>query len=123
MIRAVTSRTNVGTLAGTGGRTSNVDVTVSGTFTSDRCASAASTAAKFFRTTASPRRPYVFSIACLMAATASAAGSTPLMAKKQVCMMVFTRPAMPASRATREPSMTKKCRRFAMSCSCTERGR
>ena len=57
-----------------------------------------------------------------MAVTARSAGSTPLMAKKHVCMTVFTRPAIPASRATREPSMTKRRNRLAMICSCTVRG-
>ena len=37
---------------------------------------------------------------CLMASMASSRGSTPLMAKKQVCMMVFTRPPMPVCLAT-----------------------
>ena len=39
-------------------------------------------------------------MACLIAAIASSRGSTPLMAKKQVCMMVLMRPPMPVSRAT-----------------------
>ena len=37
----------------------------------------------------------------LIAAIACSRGSTPLMAKKQVCMIVLTRPPMPVSRATR----------------------
>ena len=37
---------------------------------------------------------------------ASSRGSTPEMAKKQVCMMVLTRPPMPASAATLSASMT-----------------
>jgi len=42
----------------------------------------------------------------LIAAIASSRGSTPLIAKKHVCMTVFTRPAMPAARATRSASTT-----------------
>ena len=37
---------------------------------------------------------------CLMASMASSRGSTPLMAKKQVCMMVLMRPPMPVCLAT-----------------------
>ena len=36
-------------------------------------------------------------MAYLMASMASSRGSTPLMAKKQVCMMVLMRPPMPVS--------------------------
>ena len=75
-------------------------VTASGALTSWRCASAASTAAKFFCTTASPRLPYVFWMERLIAAMASSRGKTPLMAKKQVCMIVLTRCPMPVSLAT-----------------------
>ncbi len=39
-------------------------------------------------------------MAFLMAAIASSRGSTPLMAKKQVCMTVLMRPPMPVSWAT-----------------------
>ncbi len=39
-------------------------------------------------------------MACLISAIARSAGSTPEMAKKQVCMMVLIRVPMPASRAT-----------------------
>ena len=39
-------------------------------------------------------------MAFLMAAMASSRGSTPLMAKKQVCMIVLMRLPMPVSRAT-----------------------
>jgi hypothetical protein len=39
-------------------------------------------------------------MACLIAAMASSRGSTPLMAKKQVCMMVLMRPPMPVCLAT-----------------------
>ena len=39
-------------------------------------------------------------MAFLICAMASSRGSTPLMAKKQVCMMVLMRVPMPASRAT-----------------------
>jgi hypothetical protein len=46
-------------------------------------------------------------IASLMRAMASSRGSTPAMAKKQVCMMVLMRPPSPAADATREASMTK----------------
>jgi hypothetical protein len=58
-----------------------------------------------------------------MAAIASSRGSTPLIAKKHVCITVLTRPPMPASRATRLPSITKKRSRLAMSCSWTLLGR
>ena len=57
MIWAVNRCTNSGAAAGTGGRISNSEVTLSGTFTSCRWLSAASTAAKFFCTTVSPRLP------------------------------------------------------------------
>ena len=39
-------------------------------------------------------------MAFLMAAIASSRGSTPLRAKKQVCMTVLMRPPMPVSCAT-----------------------
>ena len=42
----------------------------------------------------------------LMCAMASSRGSTPEMAKKQVCMMVLMRTPMPVSRATLYASMT-----------------
>jgi hypothetical protein len=45
-------------------------------------------------------------IAALICAIASSRGSTPEIAKKQVCMMVLIRPGMPASIATRSASMT-----------------
>jgi hypothetical protein len=54
---AVIRWTNSGASAGTDGRMSTVLVTSGGTATSDRCSSALSTAAQFFRTTASPRLP------------------------------------------------------------------
>ena len=69
-----------------------------------------------------PRFPYVFSMACLMAAMASSRGSTPLMAKKHVCITVLMRPPMPASRATRSPSTTKNRRCLAMIVAWTARG-
>jgi hypothetical protein len=39
-------------------------------------------------------------MACLIASIASSLGSTPEMAKKQVCMMVLMRPPMPVRSAT-----------------------
>ena len=57
MILAVTLCTKSGAAAGTAGRMSNSAVTAPGTFTSWRWSSAASTAAKFFFTTLSPRLP------------------------------------------------------------------
>src|SRR5208337_401314 len=53
-----TSRTNFGACGDTAGSMSKSAVTLAGTFTSCMCASAASTAALFFCTTASPRLPY-----------------------------------------------------------------
>ncbi len=44
-------------------------------------------------------------MAALMAAIASSRGSTPEMAKKQVCSTVLIRPGRPASRATSVASM------------------
>ena len=51
-----------------------------------------------------------------MAAMASSRGSTPLMAKKQVCITVLMRPPMPASFATLTASITKKRSFFSMIC-------
>ena len=56
-IRLSPLRTNSGALAGTGGRISNFDEALSGSFTSCRFSSEASTAAKFLRTMDSPRLP------------------------------------------------------------------
>ncbi len=47
-------------------------------------------------------------MAFLMSSMARSRGSTPEMAKKQVCMMVLMRPPMPVSFATRTASITKK---------------
>ncbi len=60
---------------------------------------------------------------CLMAATASSFGSTPEMAKKQVCMMVFMRPPMPVFCATALPSMTYSFAFFSRIWRCTASGR
>ena len=45
-------------------------------------------------------------MAFLIWAMASSRGSTPEMAKKQVCMMVLMRTPMPVRRATSKASMT-----------------
>ena len=118
MISAVTFCTKSGASAGTGGRMSKVLVTVGGTFTSCNCARAASTAAKFFFTTDSPRLPKVFSIACLIAAIASSLGNTPLIAKKQVCITVLIRPPRPAPCATLRPSITYSLSWRSTMCRC-----
>ena len=62
-------------------------------------------------------------MAFLMAAIACSRGSTPLSAKKQVCMTVLMRPPMPFSWATLKASMTKKRSFLSRICCCTERGR
>ncbi len=54
---------------------------------------------------------------------ASSRGRTPLIAKKQVCMTVLTRPPMPASRATRSPSITKRRSFLSTIWRCAVRGR
>ena len=58
----------------------------------------------------------------LMASIACCAGSTPEMAKKQVCITVLMRPPIPASRATLLPSMTKNFARCSISLRCTFSG-
>ena len=123
IIRAVTRRTKSGAPARTGGHWFPSPVTVPGTATSLRCSSAASTASQFLCTTVAPRRPYVFSMAFLIAAMASSRGNTPLIAKKQACITVLTRPPIPASCATRLPSMANIRRRLSMICRWTGRGR
>ncbi len=50
-------------------------------------------------------------------------GSTPLMAKKQTCMIVLMRRPMPASRATETASMTKTRSLLSIIVCCTCRGR
>ncbi len=75
-------------------------VASAGTAISCRLARDWSTASKFFWTISSPLRPYVFLIASLIFAIASSRGSTPEMAKKQVCMMVLIREPMPVALAT-----------------------
>ena len=57
-------------------------------------------------TTVSPRFPYAFSTKALMAAMASASGSTPESLKKQGCITVLMRLPMPTSAATAKASMT-----------------
>ena len=59
----------------------------------------------------------------LDATIASSRGSTPEMAKKQVCRMVLMRPRSPTSCAAFEASMTKKRSLCSMICCCIERGR
>src|SRR5579859_4695584 len=97
IIAARTSRTNEGAREETGGRILKLLEACFGTCTSWRLARVASTAAKFLCTTASPSFPYDFLMEDLIAAMASSRGSTPLMAKKQVCMMVFMREPIPVS--------------------------
>ena len=95
-ITAVTFWTKSGACSETSGGRSRLVLTASGTRTSCRCASAWSTTSQFRRTTSGPRLPYVFSIDFLMCAIASSWGSSPAMAKKQVCMIVLMRVPMPA---------------------------
>ena len=54
---------------------------------------------------------------------ASSRGSTPEMAKKQVCMMVLMRSPMPVAWATAYASMVKSLTFFSTIASCTSRGR
>ncbi len=54
---------------------------------------------------------------------ASVAGSTPEMAKKQVCITVLMRPPMPASRATLFASMTKKWACVSINLRCVFSGK
>jgi hypothetical protein len=105
IISAVTERTNSEASAGTGGGSSRVVVTPSGTSIRWRPSSAWSTAAQFFSTTSGPRFPYVFSIASLILAIDSSRGSTPEIAKKQVWRTMLMRPARPTARAIRAASM------------------
>ena len=56
-ITAVTRFTKSGAMSDTIGGSARVAVTAAGTFTSCRCASVWSTAAKFLRTTSGPRLP------------------------------------------------------------------
>ena len=121
IIFAVTSRTNAGAWAGTIGGRSKRLVAAAGTATSNRRASVLSTASKLRRTTSAPLVPYVFSIDALMRLIASSRGSTPEIAKKQVCSTVLIRPPRPLSRATAEASITKKRSRFSRICACSER--
>ena len=79
---------------------------MAGTFTAWRFARVSSTASKFLRTTASPLRPYVFLMESLIFLIASLRGSTPEMAKKQVCMIVLIRPPIPVFLATSYASIT-----------------
>ena len=95
IIAAVTVRTNSGALAGTTAGSSLAEVTRPGISIWCSPASARSTAAWFRVTTSAPRRAYVLAIADLILAIASSRGSTPEMAKKQVCSTVFVRPARP----------------------------
>ena len=59
----------------------------------------------------------------LICRIASSFGSTPEIAKKQVCRMVLVRPRIPTSSATFEASMVKTRSRRSMICRCVERGR
>jgi hypothetical protein len=113
-ITAVTRRMKSGAFSLTMGGRGRVAVTSFGTGTSCSSASVASTAAKFLLiTSAPPFAPYVFSIAFLIFAIASSRGSTPEMAKKQVCMITLMRPPMPAACATFAASITQRRSRFS----------
>src|ERR1700739_399366 len=59
----------------------------------------------------------------LISEMASSRGSTPLMAKKHVCMMVLMRPPIPVWRATSYPSITKNFSCLSVICCCTALGR
>src|SRR5271155_4983298 len=61
-------------------------------------------------------------MADLILAIASSRGSTPEIAKKQVCSTVLVRPASPASRAIRPASIAYTSIRFARTFSWTGRG-
>jgi hypothetical protein len=100
IIKAVTRFTKSGASSATRGGRTRVVVAAFGTATGCRFFRVSSTAAKLRRTISAPFLPYVFSIACLIFAIASSRGSTPDIAKKQVCMMALTRPPMPVSLAT-----------------------
>ena len=65
-----------------------------------------STALKFFSTTSSPLRAYVFLIAFLIYLMASSFGITFDIAKKQVCKMELMREPMPVSLATLDALIT-----------------
>ena len=122
IISAVTVRTNSGALAGTTAGSSRAEVTRPGISIWCSPASARSMAASFRAITSAPRRAYVLASADLILAIASSLGSTPEMAKKQVCSTVLVRPASPASRAIRPASIAYTSIRLARIFSWTGRG-
>ena len=92
--------------AATSGAGASHAVAVAGPATSCRCASVASTAAKFPHDRLAPL-PYVFSIACLICAIASSRGSTPADREEARLHDRVDAAAHPASRATLRRRSTK----------------
>src|SRR5215207_6186830 len=92
IMTAVTVRTKSGAWSGTTGGSGRVEVAPSGTGMRCNAPTAASTAASLRATISAPRRPYEERRAALTRARASSRGSTPEMAKKQVCSTVLDRP-------------------------------
>ena len=120
---AVTRWTNSEPSEETGGSRCRWLSAATGTWTWFMPSSDASTAAKFFRNTDSPRLPYVLRMASLMRSIASSRGNTPESAKKHVCMTVLIRDPIPAWRATSNASTTWNSSRLSMICCCTSRGK
>jgi hypothetical protein len=101
IMTAVTPWTKSGASGETAGGRRREDVTPAGAGAAESAASAWSTASKLRFRTSPPFFPYVSSIVSLIFAIAVPIGSTPVIEKKQVCMIVLMRPFRPISRARR----------------------
>ena len=122
-ILAVTSRTNFGAFSGTAASRPCVLVAFAGTFTWWRWAIDSSTAAWFFVTISADFLPYVFVMAFLTASMATWRGSTPEIAKKQVCRTVLVRRPRPTARATSVASIVYRLMPRSMIFCCIVSGR
>ena len=119
---AVSRCTKSGALGDTGGGRTQVAVTCAGIEISCKCASVSSTTARFLAMISGPFLRYVFSSSCLMWPMASSRGNTPANAKKQVCITMLMRPAMPARRATSSASTANTRSLRSRMVACTSRG-